>query len=867
MHRWLIFAFLMPALTFAKPVRLPTGVAPVSPSTGTKPANLDPRADFLAAKSLGELGIEQSALAGRFFELMKGALDDEPDLAAAIVLQTDRLVRNEQAAPGGWTRYPSRQGWTQTAAWVRSLLRNSDPVDAAALIIRVGREDAGGRIPLTGAPGFGYDDLGWPLWRRFNALGGNFDTALALDRLSAALRARSGPGTTLFAHPVWVGFAEHLRPAQFRAALAWAESNIEGNGGGDAEIAQQLLLGLRLFETSFPVDWEPADPAPLFDRYVEILEDDTLSLSWRLGLVQFLSEHARHRLPPDLCLACAVVCAKALENDTPAHSDSYAHAMAVFLRAAGYHGWDPPAERIWAGWKHRNRNNAKPNESGLAFDPGRDAVLTMMEVNYVAGNRAAARRTLQDCEIAADAWAGAFVFMVENGDYEYATHLFKEHLGGSFYSFTNYPLDIRASPKLDAALPAYLETIADPQWRLAAEIWLGSTRDPELPGLSFADGMPSRWMNERLSALAPKFGATAPVLEIPRRRSLECLSMSETSLEPILDVLKQQRENLSRDVRNARNGVEIYWLTTVASRWAISSYTRGDPAPLGELWHEVISNSGPYEGHGRDCGEAILDQQSDLALYFGVREDFKTLEPMLPLMREQIATAPDDQYLRDFTQTTTRVLGAHAVCRQAGVFRQWWEKLPNSRQQLLTEGLALNRRAIPDFVRFINLGEDRPNRISTDKRRGLFSAVLSQAYFAGGYEGLPALALAASHGGLTEEDLAVLAPVIAGLAPRAGAAHAEWVGIMAEAGDATRALGALDGGIERAAGDPDLVAQLKLERALLLEHLGRRREALHLLDGLPEEAGGHQPYAETLGILRMRLWDWSLSKSIEDDTE
>ncbi|MFT5471153.1 MAG: hypothetical protein ACI8UO_006286, partial [Verrucomicrobiales bacterium] len=59
---------------------------------------------------------------------------------------------------------------------------------------------------------------------------------------------------------------------------------------------------------------------------------------------------------------------------------------------------------------------------------------------------------------------------------------------------------------------------------------------------------------------------------------------------------------------------------------------------------------------------------------------------------------------------------------------------------------------------------------------------------------------------------------------------------------------------------------LNLEKALLLEHLDRRADSLKIVDSLPDDAGDEfgEDYAATLRILRMRLWDWSLSGRLDD---
>lgn len=833
-----------------------------SPDSSDFDAEPSPIRAFLDAPNLRELGLSQNQLVDHARGLMNRILDQDPQLAPRIVLQLDRLIRHEQKTEG-WQGGGHGNGWSAAGGFVRDLVQDADPVDAAGFVCRIFRADVEGRIPAAG-----WDDwekIGLPLWHRFNAYGGNFDTAAALTSLSRVLRTRTGEGSTVFLFPALCKFAQQLRPAQIEAARDWAEELVSSPvAEADPEIARQLLLAIRFLDVLAP---EPRDSA-VFANLREILNDEKLSLPWRLSLAHFCSEVGRHRLPADLALDCGRLAARLLESGGPGSGENLAFAIAAFQRHPDHPAWTGLAQRISTAWVRRNRDNDKPAETGLPFDPCEELILTMIDLNYQAGSRAAARRVLQGLEDTAPVWAGAYILMVENDDFFLATQLLKKHAKSDAYHYQNYPIDIRVNAHLEAAIPRYLATLEnEPDLRAFAEVWLATGRDPPRYGPGAIPDLPSEILDDRLARVAIGFAAAPPKDEDFLRRSLECLSITKRPIPDLHPMLEKRRAMLKSILENGVSGTGAYWATHVASRIAIGDFMERRPEPLREFWDEVTGEDHPFARYRAHAAEAIIDQTGDIARIFAADGRIADLESMLPLMRDILATTPDGTWLPDYARTASRICIAHARAGQPEVFRAWFETQPEEIQQLLVRGLTENQKMLGDLLDVVNPGRIPAEDLDPNLRREVIAGVLGQPFIGRSHAGQPLLARLAKSGGLTPEDLADLAPRIAELAPRAGTAYTEWVGLMKEKGQASRALGVLEIALERLRGRGALVAMLSLEKAFLFEHLDRRADALELVDSLPDEVGEgtmRQAYASSLRILRMRLWDWSLSGKLEN---
>ncbi|MFT5470306.1 MAG: hypothetical protein ACI8UO_005434, partial [Verrucomicrobiales bacterium] len=802
---WLGFAILS-AQVNAKPLISPliSKEDPGQPPSVTEIAGVpkNPVETFLAADSLANLGLQTHELVRHAGKLMEHILDEDPDLSPAIVLQLDRLIRLEQAA-GNW-REAQSNGWNATGTFVRALIRNADPIDGAGFLVRIFRADTEGRIAVAGWTD--YDEIELPLWHRFNAYGGNYDFERALNQLAENLSRRSGEGPMIFLLPALTRFAQQLRPAQIQAASTWATAGQKADD--DREFAQQLLLALRFNRATSA---EPGTEGPsVFADLLQVLRDDKISLPWRLSFAHFISDRARHLIPPDLALECGRLSARVLENDAPTHGSSLAYAIAAFQRQPAQAAWGPIANRIRDAWIHRNRNNAKPNETGLAFDPSGELLLTVMDLNYQANNRAAARRVLQKSEDIASVWAGAFILMVENDDFFLATQLLQKHARTDTYHFLNYPIDIRVNAHLEAATPEYLKTFDDPDLRAFAEVWLATGRDPPRHGPGAIPDLPSEILDDRLARVAVGFAEAPPTDEDFLRRSLECLTITKRPIPDLHPMLEERRSNLKSTLGNASRGHEAYWATHVASRLAIGDFMEGNDQPLRDFWFLVIGEDDPFARHREHSSESILDQTSDIARMWGGDLKIAELHKMLPLMREMIETTPTGIYLEDYARTACYVLVAHAICGEADLFRAWFASLIEETQQLLVEGLTKERNVLEKAMRVLNLEGLAADEIDVSLRRQVIGGVLSQPFVGRAYAGHPLLARSATAGALPPDDLAAIAPMIADRAPRSGTALTEWTGLMAEAGLADRAVGVLDAALEKAWKNGALASTLNL---------------------------------------------------------
>ena len=344
------------------------------------------REKFLLAKTLPELGIPQNQLFGRFLVLMNDVIREDPELAADLVLHTDRLIfQEERKRGGGWYKAASN-GWTHMGSYLESYEKRTESLDAIGVMVRSFQKDSQGRIPFVGWVPM---ESQFGLFGHFLGHGGNYDTAAATEKLITDLRTVCGEGQTVFLAPYFCELCDFLRPAQ-RNELA--KQAIELSDDADltlSGIGEAIALGLALFERAegTPVDHpDLARGTALDSLLLEILKDDTISLAWRAGFTALMGLDFRENLSPELRIEIGKILALVLEKEIPFAGKSFSHSIAAFLRGDDADEvWKNTGKRLLSAWEKRNSLNHLPEKTGRALRPEKEWIIPVMG-NWLAGS-------------------------------------------------------------------------------------------------------------------------------------------------------------------------------------------------------------------------------------------------------------------------------------------------------------------------------------------------------------------------------------------------------------------------------------------------------------------------------------------------
>ncbi|MDF1850111.1 MAG: hypothetical protein P1U85_04700 [Verrucomicrobiales bacterium] len=797
-------------------------------------------ANYLDAERLLDLDLEQRELEPYFFTLLDQAWEKDREKIAPLVLHTEKLIRFEQREGEGWFR-SMWNGWSVLAEILNRYNKTVPGIRGIGIYSRVFRADEGAVFPTGG--GFLHHN-NRDLFRIFQASGGNYDVAQAMDRVSTRLRSVCGEGTMIFLLPTLSHFPSYLRPEQERQMAMWAAEVLSEEREGDEELARWVDFGCRLHRreeraTSGPGSLPPKEVVRLEKELIAILEDEALSHAWRQGFAARVSATMPERLGTDVRLAIGRVSGETFQEDIAFSSIGMSRCLWAFLRVEKEtEDWKAVAEELEKGWRHRNRFNGESKSKGLALDPSRLTVIGMMEIACRLKDGDSADWHLQSFTETYGAFPGMFVSLVGAGFHERAERLLRRKAAEVRFRSDHYLVGPRYSWRLHEQIPDFLDSVKAGDWRDYAGLLLAATLDPE----------PEFGLDPVLPLRSQRIATAAKSLEFSSIRDKELRVVAEDILstmrggDSLSGILKKPTSDFFQHFEDAESlcSTDLYWLSHQHFYEAMVQLTKGESFPAQFTWGRIVfeehENSRDLQRHG---AEAVVDMTQLWLEDLILQRDLEKVKSLLPFGRQVMGTVPVRVYRTDVSNLQNTLLIAHLFCDEIELYREWWTALPEERQEFLGEMLYDEMGLVGRTGKLLNgrkeAAEDRfPDE---EQRRAQFLGLISNPLVNAGYTRNGVLGYGFSRELVTEEDLVAVAETAAREAPREGVAIREWLGLIADLADPEASLAK----VEEMASSPEwrersevVKVVVKIERALLLDAVGRKDEAKTQVDKLSE---------------------------------
>ncbi|NNE91776.1 MAG: hypothetical protein HKN23_09025 [Verrucomicrobiales bacterium] len=718
-------------------------------------------------------------------------------------------------------------------------------LDTVGILTRAYREDVEGTIPYYGVTRLALQNA---LLRSFLAGGGNYRPAEAMDGLSVELNRACSEGDFRFLTPDFYKFSGRLRPAQRRAVINWAKAVPDGHPNHG--IAQAVLLGFGLHHLAECLD--PEVEAMILREAtlasaLEILRDDSISRTWRIGFAALLGDSIRDEAGPEIAKATGDLLVGIFNQMQPCSATCFSKAMPLFLRGdESDPKWKETGKLMLEAWRSRQQYNNETTKMGRAFKPTMDWIVPMMDLVCRLRDREAVRWNLLKFRRTYKTAPGVMVHLVREGFHKEAQGLLFGEAIDRNYRSDHFKEETVYSRELHDALPAFLASISNPHSRDFAELIVISIEDPDKipddPALTF----PAQ--QERFDQFFESREDIPPTGDDDERkaRMLEILTISRQNPKIEAILAKHQVGFLNRLDQDELD-LGGYWSTRVEVHSAVENLVRGEDFPIQFAWGRAIfEDNDDFERYRRNTGEAMTDML-EFRLRLGCNDrDPDRLRRMLPAMRTIVGSMPDNIYHEDVHRLLVRFLGAHAYAGQIGEYDQWWDGLDPKLQQHFVDLLEKYTSLVAKTDEQFNL-ENRPPEVlfETDEiRRQTLQGIFSSQWVSRGYHGKCCLAYAHGKSLVTEEDIYEIAGHIANRAPRGGSAYREWLGSLADRGKLEQALVEAEAALLKFAPDsPDEAGvwqALQIERMLILETLGRKDEVQFALAEFQENGVENQ---------------------------
>lgn len=494
--------------------------------------------EFLARKDFGDLNIQSDSDLEKHLITLLGPLWSVRDWELGIKVYWHAMdLTDRQIKAGRWRSYAT-SGWNVEGDVLHDVMNQApgSDLERIGMFERILASDKEGRIPITaGGMGFAGD-----LRSVFNQAGGEAKPEAAIEATLAALHEVCGNESPVLLSFYLMEMVFQLRPPFAPRLAAWADSKAEGEPW--SPIAKEFGQTIRMaMQTSMNTAYKPLWPKvknieSWQDHYIAVLQDDSRSLPWRVAVADEVCD-ANATLRPATSMVCAAILADALIADAPTNTWHAQRITMQFNKLEKTAEWEALARRLHEGWIYKNRNNNKSTTSGLAFVPGTECVLAMLEMHLRLGDAEATRkiRTEKNAFDRIKGNARSLLVLVTFGDFEGAAHVLRE--GVEFqdimddYMVAATYYQMRYSQRAHEQLPLFLETIEEPALRYFAELIVLGAIDP-LPDQKEANaGYPVRGV--RLVEAAKRFGevdfAASPRGTIIRERSLQQIASMDPS--------------------------------------------------------------------------------------------------------------------------------------------------------------------------------------------------------------------------------------------------------------------------------------------------------------------------------------------------
>ncbi|MCB1231861.1 MAG: hypothetical protein KDN19_16455, partial [Verrucomicrobiae bacterium] len=408
------------------------------------------------------------------------------DLAAKLYWHGVNLI-DRKIARGQWSEY-AYTGWNTATRLLIELVTDTPGggLDRIAFHERIVRQEKENKlVPNCGGLNFGPD-----IRDAFEQAGGYAGRDEALDAIAQKLHEQCGEGSLFAMGFHFMEFAFTQPFDRIPDLIEWADDRAASDRPW-AAMAREFAMGARLglqshknaaIQKIWPrvpdiESWQP--------HYRQLLENEELPISWRLGMIFELCDSDPYRkLEPETVLLCARLLADGLLAEAPLHHWTAFYVGTPFNRLEKTAEWEEIARRLHEGWVLVNRHNHRPYRQGPAFWPPTESMLAMLNIQLRRGDSEAVKEFFSDrfTYDRLDDETRTFFTLVDNGSYELAREIIEKQF--EWYDITDDYIagnrfEARYSQTLHERLPEFLETIENPAMRYLAELLIVGALDPK----------------------------------------------------------------------------------------------------------------------------------------------------------------------------------------------------------------------------------------------------------------------------------------------------------------------------------------------------------------------------------------------------
>ena len=797
---------------------------------------------FLKKESLEEAQFLPERMRNIFELLMRDILAEDPEIVADLVLHTHRLVEKNRLAnsEGHFEDSQPNGNRTHIASFLQYYERAHESIDTIGVHVRTYREDHKGLIQYRG---YTTSARKYAFLSHFLSCGGNYNTSQALDQFLTELRRACGEGNSLFLIPDFLELCYSLRHSQRDQLTQWARENSKSSEITIASISRAALIGLSIFETAEHIPHNPLGISQEdLDKYlIEILRDETISPSWRIGFSCIIAQKLPAQISQPLRIEIGRTINLVLSKNIPVENFTLIHAMSAFL---GDHSdseqWMSMARKIITSSKQLTRSKVSQFYQFSTYE--RHWISQKLALVCRAGTQDQISEEYLKHEKEASFYPNRWIELIRADQFELANQLFTLHGHSVSFQSSRFILDNTFDNRLNNQVARYISTITNKEDRCLAELLLVATpNNKNIPESSLSTPQ------QRLNQVVQKYkdGLPEDFSKEKHIRVFEVLTLCRDN-PTCTQWLEQDQKSLIGRLLQRDPKVNNYWGARMEMHSAVEQLTRGIEFPALMTWGRIAEGSNKtIDSRRRYLTEAFLDlinEQLEAAISTNNQQK---LAIMSPFCRKVLNSYPDERAIHVSATTLHRFMErsliAHASCDQIDQWNEFWKNLFPQKKTHLTQLLQSQKNLVLTTKSILNPDRLQPRKWqpNAEKRRQMFSDLFLCEWVDQGYVDASVLAECNARNLLTKEDTIEIAEQIARKAPRTGSAWREYLGIMADSGQSEDALHELDDQLAIDHTSASLLFVLKMEKLLLLKAMNKTTEAnsfeaANLLEAPPE---------------------------------
>lgn len=765
-----------------------------------------------------------------FTILMRDIIREDPDKIDELIFHTHELIEKHQREneDGYFEDSKPRENRNHITDFLKYYELTNESFEIIGVMTRVLRKDQRGVVQFDGVTSFVRKNA---FFSQFLLCGGNYNCEQALDKLFEEVRTVAGEGEYIYLLTDFFELCYELRPRQRDQLVKWAYTKADSPEPMEVSIGRAALLGASIWaraEHAKIKSNQVLEGNQLDSRILEILRDDSISPSWRIGIGAMLGI----RFPEEISSSVRIEIGRLL-NDTFIQEIMIEKQAIVYCLSAFLGGPENNSPEWLQVGKQLLASAAKMSgfKSGQFYQPSINDRLWIAKSTALAcrvGDQKQIEKQVKTYSEEHTLYPNLWIELIKHKQYELAYQLFTEHAYDLRYESSRFSFDNCYDSKLAENTDAYLEIIEEENDRLFSELLLAGVKNPH-PRHQFS--VPTT-RQQRLQKFADKYSVLPNGWSGEEElRAFEVLSLGWDSKQ-ISSWLEEHQIGLVNRLVQDSPKVHPYWAGRIELHNAIEKIAKGMEFPALVMWGRIIKDENKsIDSRRRYLTEAfleLLNEQIDAALG---NQDVEKLTALAKFSRHVVGSFEVDNHIssNNLYRIMVRAVVAHAFIGEVDKWDEVWTALERPNQNHLTQILARYQELIPTVEAIMNPVDSTPGKWLPDDnhRQRFIAALLSIEWVNEGYVGSSALAESASANLLTESDIDQIAEIIARSSARGGSSWREFLGNLADQGRIEDGLREVEDEIKLLGVDQaSLQYVLKLEKYLMLRSMGRTTEAV-----------------------------------------